>query len=219
MKSIHKLLGLFAVLILCGTTQSAFSQDLKDFFNNSQAPMVYLGVDFSRAKLINDPGANTTDIKNRLYHSINQVIVDEMERNYNVGKAFDKVNVGTDISGVEEQNEKVNASEIASSDPADFNRLKEADISAMVKKLGTIKGSGIGVVFIMEGMKKEEKKSYGSVWVALIDVKTKKLLMAERMEEEAAGFGFRNFWASIIKRAIQDIDKKKYKEWKKTYGK
>ena len=70
----------------------------------------------------------------------------------------------------------------------------------------------------MEGMKKEEKKSYGSVWVTLIDMKTKKVLMTERMEQEAAGFGFRNFWVSIVKKSIIEIDKKKYKAWKSKYS-
>lgn len=204
------------LLVMSG--QSALAQDIKDFFNNSQASIVYMGVDYTRAKLINDPGANTSDIKNRLYHSINEVIVDEMDRNYNVGKAFDKSMVSVDISAVEAQNDKISADNIASSDAADYQRLNEGDIQAVVKKYGAVKGTGIGLVFIMEGMKKEDKKSYGSVWVTLIDVKTKKVLMAERMEQEAAGFGFRNFWASIIKRTLVDIDKKKYKEWKKKYG-
>ena len=43
--------------------------------------------------------------------------------------------------------------------------------------------------------------------------------MTERMESEAiGGFGFRNYWASAIKKLIDNIEKKKYKEWKLKYG-
>ena len=50
-------------------------------------------------------------------------------------------------------------------------------------------------------------------------MKTKKILMTERIESEVAGgIGFRNYWASAIKNLIDDIDKKKYDEWKKKYG-
>lgn len=42
--------------------------------------------------------------------------------------------------------------------------------------------------------------------------------MAERMEQEAAGFGFRNFWVSIIKKSLVEIEKKKYKAWKSKYA-
>ena len=44
------------------------------------------------------------------------------------------------------------------------------------------------------------------------------MLLAERMEQEAAGFGFRNFWVSIIKKSLVEIEKKKYKAWRSKYG-
>ena len=115
-----------------------------------------------------------------------------------------------------------------SSSAADFNRLTETDIANCVKALNLKGKEGVGLVFIMEAMKKGEKiiegkktiqeKSFGAVWVTLIDMKTKKVLMTERMEQEAAGFGFRNFWVSIIKKSLVEIDKKSYKTWKKAYG-
>jgi hypothetical protein len=70
----------------------------------------------------------------------------------------------------------------------------------------------------MEGMKKEDKKAAASVWAVLIDLQTKKVLLSERFENKAAGFGFRNFWSSTIKATIDDIEKDKYKEWKAKYG-
>lgn len=216
MKSTFK--WLLPVLFVLGIGNIASAQTLKDFFNSSETPLLYLGVDYTKARLINDPGANSLDIKERLYSSINNVVVDEMSKNYDIAGAFQKSNVSTDISGVTARNGKINADDIKSSNMADYSRLTENDIASVVKGISISGKSGIGLVFVMEGMKKEEKKSYGSVWVTLIDVKTKKVLMTERMEAEAAGFGFRNFWASIIKKTIVAIDKKKYKEWKNKYG-
>ena len=76
---------------------------------------------------------------------------------------------------------------------------------------------GIGLVFIMEGMKKISGKGYGSVWITLIDMKTKEVLITERDVHEADGFSFRNYWVSVIRRTIGEIDWSKYKEWKKKY--
>jgi hypothetical protein len=205
-------------MLFAGSTKS-FSQTVKDFFNNTSTTLTYLGIDYTKNKLINDPGGNASDIKGRLYNSMNEVVVNEMGKNYNIAGAFDRSSgVNSDISAVTEKNGKINASDIMSSSEADFNRLTESDIAGCVKALGLKGKEGVGLVFIMEGMKKEEKKSYGAVWVTLIDMKTKKVLMTERMEQEAAGFGFRNFWVSIIKKSIIEIDKKKYKAWKNTYG-
>lgn len=217
MKRTQKLSLLFAIMFLLGSTIS-FSQSIKDFFTNNSLPLTYLGIDYTKAKLINDPGGNPADIKARLYGSMNDLVINEPD-NYKIAGAFSRSGAVTnDISAVTAKNEKINADDIRSSNTGDFNRLTEADIAAAVKALNLKGKEGIGLVFIMEGMKKEEKKSFGSVWVTLIDMKTKKVLMTERMEQEAAGFGFRNFWASIIKKSIIEINKKKYKSWQQKYS-
>jgi hypothetical protein len=50
-------------------------------------------------------------------------------------------------------------------------------------------------------------------------MKTKKILMTERIESKVGGgFGFRNYWASTIKSLIDTIEQRKYNEWKLKYG-
>ena len=220
MKRTQKLSWVAAVLLILGSSTLSFAQTtLKDFFNNNGTPVTYLGIDYYKARLINDPGANPSDIKNRLFNSMNEVVINEMGKNYDIAGAFNRSSaVNSDITAVTTRNEKIDAKDISSSNTGDFNRLTEADIAAEVKSLNLKDKTGAGLVFIMEGMKKEEKKSYGSVWVVLIDMKTKKVLMAERMEQEAAGFGFRNFWVSIIKKSLVEIEKKKYKYWQSKYN-
>lgn len=219
MKRTLKLGGLLFLVLLLGSGTAAFSQTLKDFFNDNSTPLTYLGIDYAKNRLINDPGGNASDIKNRLYNSMNLVVVDEMGKNFKVAEAFGRSGgVNADITAVTARNEKINANDILSSNTDDFSRLSEADIAAEVKALNIKDKSGIGLVFIMEGMKKVDKKNYGSVWVVLIDMKTKKMLMTERMEQDVMGFGFRNMWVSVVKKSLVEIDKKKYKGWKSKYG-
>jgi hypothetical protein len=217
MKRTIKFSWLFALVFIFGNLQHASAQTLKDFFNNSETPLTYLGIDFTKAKLINEAGGNPMDIRNRLYNSINDVVVNEPKK-YDIAGAFHKSSVTSDLTAVKVKNEKINAEEIMSSNTADFNRLKETDIAGMVKALAISGKKGIGLLFVMEGMKKEDKKAAASVWAVLIDLQTKKVLLSERFENKAAGFGFRNFWSSTIKATIDDIEKDKYKEWKAKYG-
>jgi hypothetical protein len=217
MKRTIKFSWLFALVFIFGNFQNASAQTLKDFFNNSETPLTYLGIDFTKAKLINEAGGNPMDIRNRLYNSINDVVVNEPKK-YDIAGAFHKNSVTSDLTAVKAKNEKINAEEIMSSNTADFNRLKETDIAGMVKALAISGKKGIGLLFVMEGMKKEDKKAAASVWAVLIDLQTKKVLLSERFENKAAGFGFRNFWSSTIKATIDDIEKDKYKEWKAKYG-
>ena len=216
MKRTQKLSWLMTGLLLLSSITSSFSQTAKEFFNNTGIPLTYLGIDFYQARLINDPNANASDVKGRIYGSMNDVVVTEA-KNYDIQGAFHR-NVTSDLTAITARNEKIDAKDITSSNTADFNRLTEADIAAEIKALNLKGKDGYGLVFIMEGMKKEEKKSFGSVWVTLIDMKTKKVLMAERMEQEATGIGFRNFWVSIIKKTINEVEKRKGKAWKDKYG-
>ena len=125
--------------------------------------------------------------------------------------------MSSDLSAVKAKIEKINAEEIVSSNTADFNRLTETDIAAVVKSLSIDKKSSIGLLFVMEGMKKVDKSGMASVWVVLVDMQTKKVLMAERFENKATGIGFRNYWASTIRETLKDMENK-YKDWKAKYG-
>jgi hypothetical protein len=207
---------LFILSVLMTGTQVAVSaQTLKDVFTNSETPVFYYGIDFTKARLIDDANANAGDIRDRQYTGINQLVINEGEK-FDLKSAFNRT-VDHDISAVNIRNEKVNAEDIKSSSSADFSRLKASDIDALIKGFDGAGKKGVGLLFIVEGMSKSAKSI--AVWVTLFDPKSKKVLMTERMEGKPAGFGFRNYWAGGIKDVITDIRKKKYSEWKTKYGK
>jgi hypothetical protein len=215
MKRTQKLSWLFAFVLLFGSSTQSFSQTLKDIFNNSESPLMYLGIDFTKARLL-DIG-NADDIRNRLYGSINELVVNEPKK-FDLKGAFSKSNIEHDFGAVTKNNGKINMNDIISTNSADFDRLKESDIAAVVKALDLSGKTGVGLLFVMEAMRKVDKKGEAAIWVTLVDMKTKKVLMTERIIEKATGIGFRNYWASTIKEVIDDIDKKKYKEWRTKYG-
>ena len=215
MKRSQKLSWLLAGLLFLSSSSTSFAQTLKDVFNNSESPLAYLGIDFSKARLL-DVG-NADDIRNRLYGSINELIVNEPKK-FDLNGAFSKSNIDHDFSAVTKNNSKINMNDIISTNAADFDRLKENDIAATVKALDLSGKSGVGLLFVMEAMRKVDKKGDAAIWVTLVDMKTKKVLMTERIIEKATGIGFRNYWASTIKEALDDIEKKKYKEWRTKYG-
>jgi len=216
MKLVKKLFGVIAIMFCVLGSNAITAQTLKNVFADSESPLLYLGIDFSRNRLL-DVG-NASDIRDRIYTSINQLIVTEPKK-YDLKGAFNKSNVDNNLNAVIKNYAKVNLNDILSTNSADFNRLKEADITAVVKELDIEKKDGVGVLFVMEAMRKIEKKGDAAIWVTFVDLKSKKVLMTERIEVKAsAGFGFRNYWASTIKNLIDLIGDKKYKEWKQKYS-
>jgi len=216
MKQTIKLNWLVSVLFFSSISFSSFSQTLKDVFSNSASPLTYLGIDFSKSRLLDE--GDPSEIRDKYYVSINDLIVKEPKK-YDLIGAFNKDSIDNDFSAVTKNNAKADLKEILSSNSADFNRFKASDITSMVNDLDLSGKQGIGLLFVMEAMRKIKKNSGAAIWVTLIDMKTKKILMTERIESEViGGIGFRNYWASAIKNLIDNIEKQKYKEWKLKYG-
>lgn len=215
MKHVFSSKWLFAAMLLFIGTQPASAQTLKEFFNSSEVPLTYLGVDFTQAKVFNDIAANAMDIRDRQFAAINQVIVNEPKK-YDFQKAFSKSTVTNDISFVNAKNAKIDAEKIMEANSADEMRFKKATIESIVKGYHFGGKKGIGLMFIMESMNKASAQ--GSMYVTLIDLASGKVLLTERMTAKAAGFGFRNYWAKTIAEVLKDIQKSKYKEWKANAG-
>ncbi|MEP7278547.1 MAG: hypothetical protein ABI813_07895 [Bacteroidota bacterium] len=195
--------------------QPAYSQTLKDFFGSSETTALYLGIDFTRARLIDDATTNEMDIRDRQFAGINDLIVTETKK-FDLNKAFHKSNFDHDLGAVNKRNEKADAGKIKSTNTSDFHRLKEEDINALVKGFDFNDKKGIGILFVMEAMSKSAKAS--AVWVTFIDMRAKKVLLTERIESKASmAIGFRNYWASSIKNLLDEIEHKKYKEWKNKF--
>ncbi len=212
-------LSLLFTFVLMISAPSSFSQTLKEFFSNSTTQLTYLGIDYTKNLFYKNPDANPSDIRDKYYPGINDLVVKEQyDKSYDIGAAFNRKNtISIDINAVNANNKKIDAGNIISSRKSDFERLKENDIKNCVEALPLEGKEGIGLVFIMEGMKKIGGKGYGSVWITLIDMKNKEVLVTERIVREAEGFSFRNYWTSVIRKTIMEIDWSIYKEWKRKY--
>jgi hypothetical protein len=217
MKRIFKTNWLILVLFFCSSIQSLTAQTIKDVFTSSETSILYLGIDYTQARLIGGTDGTGTQVRD-LYPAINNVVINEPKK-YDLQGAFHKSVINNSLGIVTKRNKEINGENIISTESTDYNRLKEEDINNLVKGIDFEKKKGIGLLFIVEAMKKGEKGGTSSIWVTFIDMGANKVLMTERMEgTTGGGFGFRNFWASTIFNVIETIDKKKYKDWKKQYG-
>lgn len=215
MKNSRPILSLFTVLIFALGIQSVNAQSAKDIFS-PDVPIFYYGIDFTQARLIDDSEANAQDIKERQFNGINDLIVNEPKK-YDLASAFRRSNIDHDLGAMAKRNATTDEDKIKSTNTADYSRLKEADISSLVKNFDFGDQKGIGLLFVMEGMSKSKKAA--SLWVTFVDIKSKKVLATERVEGKGGmAFGFRNYWAVPIKDVIDSIKKKKYSEWKSKYG-
>jgi len=203
---------IFAALL----SPAAFSQTLKDFFNSDATSAIYLGIDFTKTKLIDDASTDAKDIVERQYAGINEGAATDSKK-LTLASAFHKSVMDHDLGPVNKRNLKIDPSQIKSTNTSDFHRLKEEDINALVKGFDFDGKKGLGILFVMEAMSKTGKAA--AIWVTFIDMTTKKMLFTERIEEKVGmGFGFKNYWVIPVKRLLDDIKDDKFKEWQKKYS-
>ena len=217
MKRMFKTNWLVLVLFFCSGIQSLPAQTLKDVFTSSETQILYLGIDYTEARVINNTSGTGIQVRD-FFPLINNVVITEPKK-YDLQGAFNKSTINNSLGIVNKRNEKINAENILSIESSDYNRLKEEDISNLVKGIDFEKKKGLGLLFVVEAMKKVDKSGTSSIWVTIVDMGAAKMLMTERMEgTTGGGFNFRNYWANTIFNVIESINKKKYKEWKRKYG-
>jgi hypothetical protein len=188
----------------------------KTFFNSDTVTAVYLGLDFTLTKLINDEASNATVIQSQQFNGINDLIVKENKK-YDVQEAYRRQNWLVNLKEVEARNLRVNPDQLKSTNEADLNRLNKADIDHLVSKFEFGNQKGYGILLIVEGLSKTAKKA--TIWFTLIDMGQAKVLVTQRVDGKlGSGFGFRNYWASAIKNAISEVKHTYYDQWKSVAG-
>ena len=181
-------------------------------FFNSDAPAVYLGIDFTLARLINDDASSARTIQLTQFNGINDLMVSEAKK-YDIQEAYHRNSWTVDLKEVEKRNDKADPDSLKMNNDADLTRLSAANIRQLVKNFNFGSHTGYGVLLVMEGMDKTKKLA--TIWFTLIDMNTKTVLVTDRVEGKlGSGFGFRNYWASAIKNAIKNAKSDYYDKWK-----
>jgi hypothetical protein len=83
-------------------------------------------------------------------------------------------------------------------------------VSNLVSKYDFRGNKGIGMMFFVESFSKGKEE--GALWVTFVDMNTKKVLLTQRVTEEAGGIGFKNFWAKTLLGTLKDTGKS-LKSW------
>ena len=65
---------MLCLLLVAGSVNTTFAQKAKPVFA-PETPIVYLGIDFTETRVVNDAAATSADIKARFFPAINQVVV------------------------------------------------------------------------------------------------------------------------------------------------
>ncbi len=195
--------------LLIAATGGVFAQNTaKDIF--TAKTIVWYGLNFTEAKMVGQfdqgMGAGTATpeaLKTKWMSGWNGLVMKEPQ-NFKLKEAFHVDEVFYDIGPTEKQNQEIKSDDLMSYNSFTFKDPQTAVNRAVSKLNGGEKTEGIGVVFIVESFNKSLDEAW--VYVTIFDIKTKNVLISEKMMGKPAGIGLRNFWAKSIKEIIKQIE-------------
>lgn len=190
------------------------AQKINEFFNSSKVSVDFVGLDFSKTKLVGAEGfTDPQKIQSYYFPAWNNLLFSEMDK-YSIKGAFYKSDVNYELGVVESVNQDVEyidlVTEVA---PPEFT---DKDLQKIVKTYNTndLKNS-YGISFVVHSLNKLQESA--SIYVVVFNPKNKKVLFSKRLSGAARGFGFRNYWAGAVYNILKQIRKQKFKSWRKQY--
>ncbi len=190
-------------LFLLFIAGSFYSQAQIKTVDLSKKNVVYFGIDFTAARCIGQDGfSDPYAIVSTYFSRWNSLVLNESEK-YNVKKCLGIMYMENDLEAVTDHNESVNYRELVINGRYSIDeKVVQEVISGLEIKTNPSKEE-IGFVFVVESFNKLEER--GFFWATLFDTKTKKVLATQRFSGKPGGFGLRNFWASSLHGAMEEM--------------
>lgn len=214
--NMKKLLSIFFSFLFITTV--AKTQDVKDLFNETDVPIVWLGIDFSQVKLIGDffqigeaGEMSPAQIRNRFFPAWNELVLRE-SRKYDIAGMFRKDEVIYGIDPIMEINKNASLAEMETESEPNYSK---EDIQNFISDYNFDHNEGIGLLFVAESLNKYRER--GTYHFVAINLANNEILLHERMAGSAGGFGLRNYWARTYYEVIREITGN-YRSWRRAYG-
>jgi len=167
--------------------------------------ITWYGLDFSNVRLIGAIGfKNPEKIKSYYFDAWNSLIIHESKK-YKLDKFFHKESVKHYLGIVSDRNNLPNLDELVIETDYSFDAEK---VRQIISAYDSGDKEGIGLAFIVESLNKHSEKAY--IWVTFFDIRSKRVLMTERLDGKAGGYGFRNYWAEAYYKVMKSAYKSKH---------
>lgn len=202
---------LYGLALIC-IVSTSYAQDIKEIFISSNTSLEFVGLDFSKAKMVGLEGIKPPDeIQGHYFDAWNGLLLKEITK-YDVRRAFNKKQLPYVLNIAQTVNQNANIANLLTNySPKAFTKK---DIQTIVEGYNTTSMKAkYGLSFVVHSFNRFQEK--GHFYVVIFDVASKQVLFYERVSGEAGGFGFRNYWARTVYNALEDIRDYKYRGWKK----
>lgn len=202
----------FIITFFFGFIAVATAQSIADIFSTSKVPITYIGLDFSKVKLVGSEGfSDPIAIQAEYFDKWNNLILEEGEK-FDLKAIFVKQTVDFDLTPIQALNGEIDAANLVIDKSATAltpEQLQEAagryDFKDFANK--------IAIVFIVESFDKVAE--LGTFHLTFVNTTNNQIIWTQKVTGKPKGFGLRNYWAGAFYDALQNVQSK-WKLWKKS---
>jgi len=210
---------LFILCMVCLGLGSQ-AQTIQDFFSDKAGTVTWLGIDYSNVKLLGDftqfkdagPVA-PEEIRDKYFPGINSLVLNESSK-YDFKGMFMLSALVPDISMVTTLNAAADAARMKDGKE---NKFSTEGLAVTVDKYDLTDKEGLGIILIADVLNKYTEKA--TYYVVVFNMKSREILLCEKVTEKAGGIGIRNYWAGSLYNLVKDGKKNLYWSWKAKYVK
>ena len=176
----------------------------------SEKEILWLGIDFSKAKFTKKGFDISQDNLRQLFNEWNLLIISDQKK-YDIRLSFRKPIMSYDLSTLSKRNRSIRLSSILREHIHLNDLLDEEHIQQYINTIEMPQQHRFALLFIVESFDAVSKT--GSVRVTIAETATKKIVLCEKFIKLPSGFGTRNYWGRIFYNILFDIKNYAFYRW------
>ncbi len=176
----------------------------------SEKEILWLGIDFSKAKFTKKGFDISQDNLRQLFNEWNLLIISDQKK-YDIRLSFRKPIMSYDLSTLSKRNRSIRLSSILREHIHLNDLLDEEHIQQYINTIEMPQQHQFALLFIVESFDAVSKT--GSVWVTIAETATKKIVLCEKFIKLPSGFSTKNYWGRIFYNILFDIKNYAFYRW------
>ena len=176
----------------------------------SEKEIMWLGIDFSKAKFTKKGFDISQDSLRQLFNEWNLLIISDQKK-YDIRLSFRKPIMSYDLSALSKKNRSLRLSGILREHIHLNDLLDEERIRQYTTTIEMPQQHRFALLFIVESFDAVSKT--GSVWVTVAETSTRQTVLCEKFIKLPSGFGTKNYWGRIFYNTLFDIKNYAFYRW------
>ena len=176
----------------------------------SEKEILWLGIDFSKAKFTKKGFDISQDSLRQLFNEWNLLIISDQKK-YDIRLSFRKPIMSYDLSALSKKNRSLRLSGILREHIHLNDLLDEERIRQYTSTIEMPQQHRFALLFIVESFDAVSKT--GSVWVTVAETANRQTVLCEKFIKLPSGFGTKNYWGRIFYNTLFDIKNYAFYHW------